>query len=224
MSRLIKTILIFLSMIFLFGILINYFGKWQLGKLEEVIPLEKLSQIRGLSPEQLLKPKEEEYQEFITPDGKLKVKYPPSWIEIKDKTLQQIIPKEQIKKYNLKHLFLAQQFTTEGKFAQLIVDEWSFDAQKSFEEIIEEMKASNQEQEWDMKIIESEVKGNEGVFEAKYQKSDRYDIHSKEKIIILEPEGEKKKAYLIAFIAFDKDWAGFEKEADDIIEFAHFTN
>lgn len=213
MRKSIKIILIFLGIVFLIGILTSYFGRKYLGKLEEIIPPEKLSQLQGISPEQLLKSKEkEEYNEFISPDGKLKMKYLSDWIEIKNEVLEKTIPEEYRERYELKPLFSAQKFKTGGECAQLLISQGSFTAGISFEEIIEEMKESNRQQGWNMELLKSEFKEKEVIFEAKYQKEGRYDVRSKEKIVF----GEEKD-YLISFITFDKDWGRFIDEANSIL-------
>ena len=220
MSKVIKIILIFFGIILLIGLLFNYLGRKQLSKLGEVIPPEKLSQIQSISPEEILKPEEgeREYKEFISPNGELKMKYPSDWIEIKDEVLEKIIPKEYGKRYELKILFSAQKFKMGGEFAQIIVSRGNFEAGISFDEILEEMKESNRQQGWNMEIIKLEIEVNIAIFEAKYQKLDRYDTYSKEKILLGEEKEGKRKVYLIAFVTFEKDWAGFEKEADEIIQ------
>ena len=68
-----------------------------------------------------------------------------------------------------------------------------------------------------MEIIKSEIRDGEDVLEAKYRKTDRYDVHSKEKILLLTPENEKRKVYLITVIALDKNWQEFAEEAEEII-------
>jgi len=136
--------------------------------------------------------------------------------------LAKTTPKEKIEKYGLETLFLAQKLRKE-KIAQLIISELNLDKKKSFENIIEEMKEANHQQGWEMEIIKPEIKDNENVFEAKYRKQDRYDTHSKEKILLLEPENEKRKVYLIAVITLDRDWQEFTEEADEIINSAQLV-
>jgi len=160
------------------------------------------------------------YKEFISPDGKLKMIYPSDWIEIKDeKILEEITPKEKVEKYGLETLFFAQKLRKE-KIAQLIISELNLDKQKNFENIIEEMKEANRQQGWEMEVIKSEIKDNENIFEAKYRKQDRSDVHSKEKILLLEPETEKRKVYLITVITLDKNWGEFAEEAEEIVNSA----
>jgi len=186
-------------------------------KFEEMKPEQLQEFLRNLKGE---KSTETTYKEFISPDGKLKMAYSSDWIEIKDeKILEKTTPKEKIEKYGLETLFLAQKLRKE-KIAQLIISELNFDKQKSFENIIEEMKEANHQQGWEMEIIKSEIKDEEDVLEAKYRKTDRYDVHSKEKILLLNPENEKTKVYLVTVIALDKNWQEFSEEAEEIINSA----
>ena len=218
----------------LFGIifLLSIVSTWHIRRLQESLSQAGFPKFEELQPEQLQemlrsikgeKPTKVSYKEFISPDGKLKIKYSSDWIEIKDeKILAKTTPKEKIEKYGLETLFLAQKLRKE-KIAQLIISELNLDKKKSFENIIEEMKEANHQQGWEMEIIKSEIKDNENVFEAKYRKQDRYDTHSKEKILLLEPEDEKRKVYLIAVITLDRDWQEFTEEADEIINSAQLV-
>jgi len=100
----------------------------------------------------------------------------------------------------------------------LIVSRGNFEEEINFQQIIDEMEESNQEQGWEMQIINLEANKNEVGFEAKYQKPDHYALHSQERIIFLESKEGKKRGYLVAIIAFEKDWQNFEKEAKQIID------
>ena len=92
-----------------------------------------------------------------------------------------------------------------------MVQEGIFDI--SAGEIIEEMKQINQEQELNMEIVKSDIQDDKTVFEARYLMTNNPNVYSKEEIISL---GEK--TYLIAFIALEKDWPEFTKEADAVLE------
>lgn len=213
MPKIIKNILILSAAFVLVVVLVGYFWNQQKKNFEEAASSKDLSQIKPILPEDILKTGENNYKEFISPDGKLKMKYPSDWLETKDeKFLEEFIPEEWKNKYNLQTIFFAQELKT-GKIGQIIVNEGDFDIQ--IEEIIEEMKKSNQAKGWTMEIINLNLE--EGIFEAKYQKTDHYDLHSKEKILFSEGKENAKKAYLIAFIVFDKDWEKFENKADEVI-------
>jgi len=213
MPKIIKNILILSAAFILVVVLVGYFWNQQKKNFEEAASSQDLSQIKPILPEDILKTGESNYKEFTSPDGKLKIKYPSDWLEIKDeKSLEGIIPEEWKERYNLQTLFFAQELKT-GEIGQIIVNKGDFDIQ--IEEIIEEMKKSNQTKGWTMEIINSNLE--EGIFEAKYQKTDHYDLHSKEKILFSDGQENTKKAYLTAFIVFDKDWEKFENKANEVI-------
>jgi len=212
----------------LFGIivLLGVISTWHVRKLQESLSRIGFPKFEELNPEQLQEflrnlkgetPTKISYKDFASPDGRLKVTYPSDWIEIKDeKILAKITPKEKVEKYGLETLFFAQKLRKE-KIAQLIMNESNLDEQNNFEKIIEEMKEANRQQGWEMEIIKSEIKDNEDVFEVKYRKQDRSDVHSKEKILLPGPETEKRKFYLITIITLDKNWGEFAEEAEKII-------
>lgn len=209
MSTFIKVFLIILAVLIFVSLLTNFFGGYRLEKLSELTGFEDFPQIESMLPEQILEFEEGDYKKFVSPDGKLKAAYPPNWIETtNEEILEQLFSKEWTNKYVLKTILLAQGAKGE-KLARLIISEGVFNIQ--FEEIIEEMKRNNQEQGWEMKIVE--LNPEKQVFEAEYQKAGQIDIHSKEKIL----SSEQGKDYLAAFIVFDRDWEGFKKEAEKII-------
>jgi hypothetical protein len=161
----------------------------------------------------------ETYKEFISPDGKLKVSYPANWIKIEIPQIEKTLPEKFTEDYDLKLLLFAQKFEGE-KFAQLNISQMIIDSGKKIEEIVEEIKESNLERDWEMKIVKSEV-GERGLtFEAKYRKEGKPTLYSRERFIALQPEEGKKKVFLVEFITFDKDWEGFEKEAEEILNSA----
>lgn len=219
MGKLTKIIFIVLIVFGIFLLISYYLGKQQLGGSYLFFSQKDFSQIESLISQE---GKEEEIfsKEFISPDKKLKLQYFSDWIEIRDKeALEEIVPKEAKEKYNLKTLFFAGKLKKQS-FSQLIVSEGIFEAEKSFEEIIDIMKESAQKEGWEMEIIKSEIKANQNVFEARYKKIDRYALHSKEKIILLDQKEEERKVYLIALIVYEKDWPAFEEEVNNIIDSA----
>jgi len=227
MSKIIKFLLIIVAIfagISLIGTIFDYLGKQQLEDLGmETDQIQQLLQEKGLDSISDLseirsmdfEKKEQGYKEFVSLDGKLKLNYPSGWLEVKGDDLNELEKKAEA--YDLKLLFLAQNLNL-TEFGQIIVHEGYFDYQKEFEQIIETMKQVNQEQGWNMQIINMEVRDEEVVFEAEYQKTEHYSIYSKEKIILIETIEGKKKMGLMAFIVFKKDWSGFKEQADFIID------
>jgi hypothetical protein len=226
MKNLIKYILILsfilTGLIFLLPRGFKYLGEQQLKKLG--IPLENLPPVKleEIKPE-MFKEETGNYKEFISPDGKIKIKYPSNWIEIKGEILEKITSEEYRKKYQLETLFSAQKFKIDGGFAQLVVSKGIFGAETSFEEIIKDMKEENQKKGWKMEILQSEEKNSETIFEAIYKKAERYDVHSKEKIVFLEQKEGKKETYFIAFLTLERYWQNFKDEADFIISSIQLT-
>lgn len=219
MKNPVKIIIAFFAIVFFLGIMVYFLGRGQLRKLEGVMSPEELFQIQSLSPEELLgTTKSENLNEFVSQDGDFKIKYPANWIEIKSEYQTKDSPKSYEIKYDLEYLLWAQKFTLKGEFAQLIIGLGNFEEEINFQQIINEMKESNQQQGWEMQIINLEANNNGASFEAKYQKPDHYALYSQEEIIFLQPREGKKKAYLVAIVAFEKDWQSFEREAEQIID------
>lgn len=173
---------------------------WQKNLLQNTLP-----QLEAIEPEEL-----NGYEEFISPDGKLKIKYPGSWLVAENQgLLAAATPQEWQEKYNLETIFLAQYFKAD-QFAQLMVQEGVFDI--SNKEIIAEMKKINQEQELSMEIVKSDIRDDKTVFEARHSTTGSPNLYSQEAILSV---GEK--TYLIAFITLEKNWPEFTEEADFIL-------
>ena len=225
MAKAIKIILIVFGIVFLISIISSFIWRRQLKSLEGMIPLETFYKNKTFSPEQILKTQNGNgrYKEFTTFDKKLKLNYPSGWLEIKKEDFEKIISSETVKNYGWEVLFSAQKPGVKMS-AQLVICEENFTTEKTFEEIIREMKESNLRQGWNMEIINPEIKSGETIFEARYQKPNRYDIHSKEKIIFFEPKEGKKTGYLISVVTFDKDWLELSQEIDFIFNSIQFID
>jgi len=229
MSKIIKFILIIIVIfvgISLIGIALGYLGKQSLedttlgmDRIQRLLQEKGIDSILDISKLKSIDFEKEEqgYKEFISPDGKLKLNYPSNWLEVEGEDLNNL--QEKAENHGLKLLFSVQNLSL-GKFSQILVHEGYFDSQEGFEQIIEKMKQTNQEQDWDMQILNLEIKDKEVIFEAEYQKTDRYNIHSKEKIVIIETTEDQMTMSLIAFIVFDKDWLSFKEQADFVIDSA----
>lgn len=155
--------------------------------------------------------KEGGYKEWISPDGKLKIKYSTDWMEMKKEIFEGFIQENKGKT-----LFFAQKFEME-KAAQafLTVRELILEKEREFEEIIEEMKKNVEEKEGKMEILNLDIEDKTAIFEAKYRGETGLPLHSKEKIILNEEKG-----YLISFSTFEKNWQDFKEEAEEIINSA----
>jgi len=218
MRKTLKNILIFSAIIILAALLITYFWDQEKDKFRGITS-DNFSQIKPILPEEIFGDQNDNYEEFISPDGKLKMKYPSDWLEINDEEmLEEVIAQEWADKYNLKTLFLAQKLKL-GESSQIVVNEGDFDI--GFEEIIEEMKKSNLAKGWNMEIIDSNAE--EGIFEANYQKPDHYELHSREKVLFGEQKEGLMKTYLVAVIVFDKDWEASKSIVEEIIGSVQLT-
>lgn len=230
----------YLIILGLFGtvLLLTIISFWRLREIGGSLGIEGLSEFEEVEPKQLEEIIREIREgtsvkvgsnkvgskEFISPDGKLKMEYPIDWSEIKDeKILEQILPKEEIEKYGLKNLFLAQKLQA-GKYVQLKVNEITLKEADNIETLIEGMKESNLQQGWKMEIINLDIEEETAIFEAKYEKPERLKIYSKEKILIVAPERDNKKAFLVVLLSFGEDWEELQKEADEILHSVHLVN
>ncbi len=189
---------------------------WQSGNWEESLIRDVLPKLKTIEPETspgFSSSTAGDFKEFVDPDGKLKIKYPNSWLTVENEgLLAASTPKEWQEKYGLKTLFLAQYFQT-GKFAQLVIQSGVFDI--SAGEIIKEMEKNNQKQGLIMEIVELDTKDNKTIFEARYLTAGSPNLYSKEEILV---SGEK--AYLIALIALEKDWPELAEEFNFILNSA----
>ncbi len=176
-------------------------------------PFERIKEeLKSISPLSSGDSSENNYQEFVSADKKLRMEYPANWIAMEEKP-QDLVPKDWQETYNLKTIFLAQHFGENG-LAQIIVYQGNFPC--SIEEIIEKIRDANRQQGQEIEVVNSKIEEKEGTFEAIYIISEDYSLHSKEKI--LKESGEN--TYLVVFAAFDKNWGDFVEEADFVINSA----
>ena len=68
------------------------------------------------------------------------------------------------------------------------------------------------------------LKKETAIFEAKYEKPERLEIYSKEKILIVAPEQSNKKVFLVVLLSFGADWEELQREADEILHSVHLVN
>ncbi|KPJ57552.1 hypothetical protein AMJ49_00305 [Parcubacteria bacterium DG_74_2] len=165
----------------------------------------------------------EGYKEFVSPDGKLKIKYPSNWFRLEVESFQKTVPEEWVKNYQMKILFLTQKLETE-RSAQLIISQMIVDAQMEIEKLVEEIKKVIEKQGWEMEIMEFKTGEKECLFEAKYKKQNSPTLHSKEKILLLNPGDNQRKIFLVEFIASEKDWEYLENEGKEILNTIQLIN
>jgi hypothetical protein len=194
-------VLVILVILFLSGATYWNFKTWRksLGKVE--LPKFEMPKLEPFS-------KKEGYKEWISPDGKLKLKYPTDFTEV-DFRILETLNKEKITE---KPLFFAQKFQVEVEGVNqsyLMVQESK--EKKGLEEVLDEIKKKNEEGGGKMEILNSNKIESELIFEAKYQKKNGLTFHSLEKII------SNEKIYLVTFFTFEKDFQKSQKEGKDII-------
>ncbi|MBZ9578245.1 hypothetical protein KJA14_00015 [Patescibacteria group bacterium] len=198
-----KDIILIFSVILLLSLITYWhFKNWRKSLSEVEMPKFEMPEFEFPSKE------EEGYKEFISSDGKLKMKYSADWMEMKSEIFEGFTQEDKGKT-----LFFAQKFELE-KAAQafLTIQELSLGEEKGFEEIIEKMKRDIEEKEGEMEILKLEIENKTAIFEAGYKGKTGYPLHSKEKIIL-----NKEKTYLISFFTFEKNWPDLQQEAEEII-------
>ena len=200
-------ILVILVILLLSGASYWNFKSWRksLGKVE--FPKFEMSKFVPF-------PKKEGYKEWVSPDGKIKMKYSADWVETDIEMFESYSQRE----IEGKPLFLAQKFSFEGGVPYFLIVQELDIKEKDTEKIFGKMTEDVQKNEGEMEILNSEEKDKEILFEAKYTKKDKPTLLSKEKIILNEERG-----YLIACLAFEKNWLGFQKEAEEIINSAQLV-
>jgi hypothetical protein len=213
MKDLIKKI-IYVFLTISVGVLLIYIVvNWQMVRLKKSLSQPLFKELEKMPLEEIQKKffgETNEYKEFTSPDGKLKLKYLADWIEM-DKGFLETFNQEIIKR-GAKILFFAQKLKIKtGSFAYLVIQELGKGEWKGLDEIIEEMKKESKERRIEIEIMK--IDKENGIFEAKYKKANQPEIHSSEKIV----EGNEK-IYLIAFLTFEKSWEEFQPEMNSIFD------
>jgi len=218
MTNLFKKIIYIFVVLLIGGVLLFLVVNWQLNKLRKTLSQNFIKGLEKMPMEEIQKKlfgETNEYKEFVTPDKKLKIKYLADWIEMPGESLENF--NQEIIKKGAKILFFAQKIKVKsGAFAFLIIQELEKEKWKSIDEIIEETRKDIEERGGEMEIVK--LKKEEGVFEAKYKKTNQPEIHSLEKIL----EGSEK-IYLIVFLTFERNWPDFEGEANEILNSLQFN-
>ncbi|MDI6883403.1 MAG: hypothetical protein QMC93_02995, partial [Patescibacteria group bacterium] len=149
-------------------------------------------------------------REFISPDGKLKLRYSSDWVEMPKETLEKF--NQAMIKEGAEVLLLAQKIDIEkGTSASLVVQEF-FSKERGLEEVIEEIKADFKERGAEIEILKSEIKNGEAFLEGKSVQEEIPAFYFRERVILYE-----NKDYLIVFLTLEKDWPEFENEANEIL-------
>jgi len=151
---------------------------------------------------------EESFREFLVPDGDLKITYAESWQEI-DPLAFSI---DALDTEKMKTLF----FTTKTELASmkigwLMVQQLKFEEEAGFEEIIEEIKVTGEDQGVKTEIKNLDIGENTAEFEIS-QSLPGYATKGKGRIIFTE-----KNIYSVIIFSFFNDWNFFREEAGQIL-------
>lgn len=178
-------------------------------KLPEIeIPETKL--------EEFFSPKDEGKQEWVSPDGKLKLTYSANWTEA-DETFLAYLDQTGIVLEETELLFFAHRLDPEKQaLALLIVSKTK--EQRSIEEIIKEIKQNIEEQNGKIEIEISEQDNQIIWLEMVLEYPNQPNSYSKGKAIVNE-----SGTYLVIFSSYQTDWPKFEQEAEEILESAQLV-
>ncbi len=201
-----RHLLIVIALIVFCG-LMSYGQFKKFGKSRGEVNLPKLEKPE-FNLESLLE-EEKELKEFISPDGKLSLKYSANWVG-SDQILAKNIKQGVITVEEAELLFLASRFDFEKQAGAFLAIE-KIDAKKTLEEIIEEIKQ-------EATFVDSKKENGTAVLEAKYKDEDAPEFYLKGKIILGENE-----IYLITVSTPEKDWPIFKEEAEKVFESIQYT-
>ncbi len=199
-------IIVILMIFFLSGFSFWHFKNWKKSISEFKPPKFEI-------PKPEIFPKKEGYKEWISPDGKLKMKYKGDWIEMKKEFFGILASEEKGET-----LFFAQKFIFEkGAQGFLVVRKINSKDGMNLKEFIENMKRETESKGGKMEILHSVIKEDTATLEIKYEKMGKPSLHSKEKIFL-----GKEAVYLVTFFTFEKNWDAFQQETEEIINNIQF--
>lgn len=189
-------------LLFLFIIILSFLTYQNFTKFQKSAQEVSLPEFKTPEPEEFLPEKEGE-KEFLTPDGKIKIKYPASWVEMGNEFIQTLNQgREEMAEEKI--IFAASKATLKN-----VIPSYLFITEASLnnpENVFEKIKETNQAE---IKILEIAKTEKEILFEATYTKEESsLYLRSKEKIISF-----PKKSYLISVFTTAENW---EKITDDI--------
>jgi hypothetical protein len=151
-------------------------------------------------------------QEWISPDGKLKLAYPAGWTEI-DKTFLEYLGQTGMTSEEVELLFSAHRLQVP---ALLLINKTK--EQRSINEIIEEIKQNIEEQNGKIEINIIEQDNEIGWLEMIIEYPGQQSSYSKGKAII-----SGNETYLIILSSYEADWPKFEQEAQEIFDSAQLV-
>ena len=210
-----KAYILILILIILILSLITY---WRFAKFRMTLPKTEIPKVEIPKMEfdwqNTLFPENEEKEEWVSPDNKLKLSRSASWQKMDQTILKHAGESGIILTESEALLFAYRLKPQEQSFALLIVSR--VDAGKSLEEIIKEMEQNIKEGggEIEMTLLEEREGTARLKIVSKY--TDQMNFHSEGKIIF-----GQEKTYLIFITSPQKDWPQFEEESEEIINSAY---
>ena len=158
------------------------------------------------------------YTELISPDGKLKLKYPSQWIKMTPDTLEKL--NRALIDEKAKNLLFVQGIKVEtGDLVFLMIQELILEEKNGLEEIIETIKERVKEQGGKAEISNLKIEDKIAYFEGKFEGENPPPVYLKEKIILTD-----NKVYLVILFNLKNNWSGFEREISEILNSFQLLN
>lgn len=200
-----------LFLILLFVVFLGYMAYRQFSQFQRSDQQFSLPDITMLKPENLFPEEEKGEKEFVSPDGKLKIKYPASWREGGEELLK-AFNQGRDELTEEKTIFSAFKATWQDTLpSYLLITEVSL---SDPEKILEKIKGGGENSQTEIEISEIEKDEKKILFEAVYKsESPQLSLHSREKIISL-PE----KSYIISVITLGENWEEISSDAIFILD------
>ena len=157
---------------------------------------------------------QEKEKEFITPDGRLKIRYSGNWLEGGEEILRAFGAQVGPKLAEAEIIFFAFQIDWKKPFPSYLILQKIGD--KGVEEVIEAMKKDIIEREGEIEILSLKKENDRALIEARYKikmGATFFLLRSKGKIILTEEQN-----YLLTVLSSEEKWPDIEPEAKRILE------
>jgi len=217
MKSLLKKIFLIFLVSFLGIFLLSWLANWQTKKLLETFygieapKFEFLKNEVGYLVETKVETKEE--REFISPDGKLKFRYPADWKEMRIQGLEKMFLPQEVGEMINPLFFAKKTEKRELTFAFLAVKELILEEEITPEKIIEKIEEHHQQRRG-IKILKLEQKNGKITFEGTQTKFLEYELFQKGKLL----PTEEKKIYLVIFTVFGRRLPNLQEEIEQTLD------
>lgn len=199
-----KLFLLFLVSLILFFSFLTY---WRFSQFKKSLSKVEFPKFEAPKLQTPFSPAKTEEKEFVSPDGKLKIKYGSDWREMGGDGGLLDLNKQQIE--GAKILFFAQKIS-ENSIGFLSVQEIEVAPEQKLEEMVAKIKQETATS--GTEIINLVLEDRKAIFEIDHKKEGFPGFHSKQKIL-----KEANKAYIISVTSFSQSWSDFEQEASQIL-------